>query len=63
LHGLVLIVDGGFPVIGLAALDEAEGPLAGVVDDLAAEGAAVFAATALVKKTLLCCRSFERAMR
>ena len=53
LHGPVLIVDGGFPVIGLAALDAAEGPLAGVVDDLAAEGAAVFAATALVKKR--CC--------
>ena len=52
LHGPVLIVDGGFPVIGLAALDEAEGPLAGVVDDLAAEGAAVFAATALAKKRL-----------
>jgi glucosamine--fructose-6-phosphate aminotransferase (isomerizing) len=43
LHGPVSIVDGGFPVIGLAAQDEAESALAGVVDDIAAKGATAFA--------------------
>lgn len=43
LHGPVSIVDGGFPVIGLAAQDEAEAALAGVADKIAAKGANVFA--------------------
>lgn len=43
LHGPVSIVDGGFPVIGLAAQDAAESALASVADDLAAKGATVFA--------------------
>ncbi len=42
LHGPVSIVDGGFPVIGLAAQDEAEPALTKVADDLAAKGAKVF---------------------
>ncbi|MEP2530399.1 SIS domain-containing protein [Shimia sp.] len=43
LHGPVSIVDSGFPVIGLAAQDEAETALASVADEIAAKGAAVFA--------------------
>ncbi|MBW4707019.1 SIS domain-containing protein [Roseobacter sp. YSTF-M11] len=48
LHGPVSIVDGGFPVIALAAQDEAESALAGVADELARKGASVFATTAHV---------------
>lgn len=43
LHGPVSIVDGGFPVIGLAAKDEAEAALAGAAEEIAAKGATVFA--------------------
>ena len=50
LHGPVSIVDGGFPVIGLAARDEAESELARVADDLAAKGAKVFATSERVSK-------------
>ncbi|AXI45460.1 aminotransferase [Sulfitobacter sp. SK012] len=42
LHGPVSIVDGGFPVIALAAKDAAEEALAGVADQLAEKGATVF---------------------
>ena len=52
LHGPVSIVDGGFPVIALAAHDEAEGPLAGVADELAAKGATVFVTSAKVKQAI-----------
>lgn len=54
LHGPVSIVDGGFPVIGLAAEDEAESVLAGVAEEIAAKGAKVFATSSkLVKATPL----------
>ena len=43
LHGPVSIVDGGFPVIALAAQDGAETALAGVADELAHKGATAFA--------------------
>ncbi|WP_187429744.1 Glutamine--fructose-6-phosphate aminotransferase [isomerizing] [Roseobacter fucihabitans] len=49
LHGPVSIVDGGFPVIALAAQDEAETALAGVADELAAKGATVFATSPTVR--------------
>ncbi len=45
LHGPVSIVDGGFPVIALAAKDDAESALASVADELAQKGAKVFATT------------------
>lgn len=50
LHGPVSIVDGGFPVIALAANDEAEDALASVADDIAAKGATVFATSNKVQK-------------
>ena len=50
LHGPVSIVDGGFPVIGLAAQDAAESALAGVADDIAAKGATVFATSDKVSR-------------
>lgn len=50
LHGPVAIVDGGFPVIGLAAQDEAETALADVCDDIASKGAVVFATSDGVTK-------------
>ena len=43
LHGPISIVDSGFPVIALAAEDEAEAALASVADEIAAKGATVFA--------------------
>ncbi|MEP5728607.1 MAG: SIS domain-containing protein [Sulfitobacter sp.] len=43
LHGPVSIVDGGFPVIGLAAKDAAETALGTIADTIAAKGASVFA--------------------
>ena len=43
LHGPVSIVDGGFPVIALAAADAAETALAEVADEIASKGATVFA--------------------
>ncbi len=43
LHGPVSIVDGGFPVLGFSARDEAESALARVADDIAEKGAKVFA--------------------
>jgi glucosamine--fructose-6-phosphate aminotransferase (isomerizing) len=49
LHGPVSIVDGGFPVIALAAADDAETALASVADQIAAKGAKVFATSAKVK--------------
>lgn len=42
LHGPVSIVDRGFPVIALAAQDEAEDLLVQVADEIAEKGAAVF---------------------
>lgn len=54
LHGPVSIIDGGFPVIALAAHDEAEAALANVADELAAKGAMVFATTPkVVQATIL----------
>ncbi|MGJ5619681.1 SIS domain-containing protein [Sulfitobacter sp. MF3-043] len=50
LHGPVSIVDAGFPVLALCAADEAELALAGVADQIADKGAAVFATTDQVKK-------------
>ena len=50
LHGPVSIVDGGFPVIALAANDAAEGALASVADEIAAKGATVFATSPKVQK-------------
>lgn len=49
LHGPVSLVDGGFPVIALAAEDQAESALADVADRLAEKGAKVFATSAKVK--------------
>lgn len=49
MHGPVSIVNGGFPVIGLAALDESEVALADVADDLADKGAKVFATSTKLK--------------
>ena len=49
LHGPVSIVDEGFPVLGFAAADAAEAPLASIADQIAAKGAQVFATTAQVK--------------
>lgn len=43
LHGPISIVDKGFPVIGLAANDEAEVALASVAEEVSAMGANVFA--------------------
>jgi len=42
LHGPVSIVDGGFPVLALAAADAAEDVLVEVAEGIAAKGAAVF---------------------
>ncbi len=42
LHGPVSIIDRGFPVLALAAADQAEQAVVGVADALAAKGAAVF---------------------
>ncbi|CAN0606006.1 unnamed protein product, partial [Ectocarpus sp. 12 AP-2014] len=50
LHGPVSIVDNGFPVIALAANDEAESALASVADEIAAKGATVFATSSKVRK-------------
>lgn len=43
LHGPVSIIDPGFPVIALAAADQAEDILVQVADEIAGKGAAVFA--------------------
>ncbi|MGC3939845.1 SIS domain-containing protein [Roseobacter sp. EG26] len=48
LHGPVSIVDGGFPVVALAARDEAEQALATVADEMAFKGAKVFATSGKV---------------
>lgn len=45
LHGPVSIVDAGFPILALAAGDQAEGALVSVADEIAAKGAKVFATT------------------
>lgn len=50
LHGPVSIVDAGFPVLALCAADAAEIALAGVADQIAEKGAAVFATTSRVEK-------------
>ena len=50
LHGPVSIVNGGFPVIGLASKDEAETALAKVADEIATKGATVFATSNKVDK-------------
>ncbi len=49
LHGPVSIVDAGFPVLALCGADDAEPALAGVADQIAGKGAAVFATTNTVK--------------
>ena len=49
LHGPVSIVDSGFPVIGLAALDEAESALAAVADEIATKGGSVFVTSGQAK--------------
>jgi glutamine---fructose-6-phosphate transaminase (isomerizing) len=49
LHGPVSIVDTGFPVIALVAQDAAEAPLCAVADDLARQGAMVFASSGLAQ--------------
>ena len=49
LHGPVSIVGDGFPVLGFAAADAAEGALAGIADQIASKGAQVFATTNLVQ--------------
>jgi len=49
LHGPVSIVGEGFPVLGFAAADAAEAPLAAIADQIAAKGAQVFATTAHVQ--------------
>lgn len=48
LHGPVSIVDEGFPVLGFAAADAAEAPLAEIADSIAAKGAQAFATTSKV---------------
>ncbi|MCE8523985.1 SIS domain-containing protein [Ruegeria pomeroyi] len=48
LHGPVSIVEEGFPVLGFAAEDAAEAPLAEIADQIAAKGATVFATTGRV---------------
>lgn len=45
LHGPVSIVEEGFPVLGFAAADAAERPLAQIADQLSEKGARVFATT------------------
>lgn len=50
LHGPVSIVDNGFPVIALAAQDQAEDALASVADGIAAKGAATFATSSKVQQ-------------
>ncbi len=52
LHGPVSIVDRGFPVLALCAADAAEMALAGVADQMAQMGAAVFATTPRVTKAV-----------
>ncbi len=42
MHGPVSIIDAGFPVIALAAADQAEAVLVEIADQIAAKGAAVF---------------------
>src|SRR6185437_16899107 len=42
MHGPVRIVEGGFPLLVLAARDAAEPSVAGVADKLAAQGAVTF---------------------
>ena len=48
MHGPVRIVEGGFPLLVLAARDAAEPSVAGVADKLAAQGAVTFATSARV---------------
>ncbi|MDW4498482.1 SIS domain-containing protein [Sulfitobacter sp. D35] len=43
MHGPISIVDRGFPVLALAAADEAEAALVEVADEIAGKGASVFA--------------------
>lgn len=52
LHGPVSIVDGGFPVIALAANDAAEAVLVQVADEIAAKGATVFVTSAKAKRAV-----------
>ena len=49
LHGPVSIVGEGFPVLGFAAADAAEAPLADIADQIANKGAQVFATTTKVR--------------
>lgn len=49
LHGPVSIVGEGFPVLGFAAGDAAEGALADIADQISAKGAQVFATTSKVQ--------------
>ncbi|MGN6102277.1 MAG: SIS domain-containing protein [Devosia sp.] len=48
MHGPVRIVEGGFPLLVLAARDAAEPSVAGVADKLAAQGAVTFVTSARV---------------
>jgi len=50
MHGPVELVEPGFPVLALAGRDTAEASVAQIADDLAAQGAAAFATTALCRK-------------
>lgn len=50
LHGPVSIVGEGFPVVGFAAADAAEGPLVEVADALAEKGAQVFVTSDRVRR-------------
>ncbi len=52
LHGPVSIVDSGFPVIALAAKDEAEQSLVDVVDQIADKGASVFVTSSKASKAV-----------
>jgi glutamine---fructose-6-phosphate transaminase (isomerizing) len=49
MHGPVSIVGKGFPVLALCARDESEAPVAAVADQMAGQGAAVFALTDKVR--------------
>lgn len=59
LHGPVSIVDRGFPVIALAAADQAEASLVDVVDQLAVKGAKAFVTSdkPLHARSLPCART------
>jgi glucosamine--fructose-6-phosphate aminotransferase (isomerizing) len=53
LHGPARIVEGGFPVLALAARDAGEASVAEIADRLAGQGAAAFATTSRVRTATL----------